>query len=76
MKTSSGANLGFEAKLWEAANKLRGHLDAADYKHVVLGLIFLMPSRKFTKNLKKSRKSRNRICCSQFPTKTAMLSEK
>ncbi|WP_022852670.1 class I SAM-dependent DNA methyltransferase [Thermodesulfatator atlanticus] len=38
---NNGANLGFEAKLWEAANKLRGHLDAAEYKHVVLGLIFL-----------------------------------
>jgi len=38
---NNGANLGFEVKLWEAANKLRGHLDAAEYKHVVLGLIFL-----------------------------------
>ena len=38
---SSGANLGFEATLWAAADKLRGHLDAAEYKHVVLGLIFL-----------------------------------
>ncbi len=41
VETNNGANLGFEAKLWEAANKLRGHLDAAEYKHVVLGLIFL-----------------------------------
>ena len=40
-KNSNGANLGFEAKLWEAADKLRGHMDAAEYKHVVLGLIFL-----------------------------------
>lgn len=30
-----------EAKLWAAADKLRGHLDAAEYKNVVLGLIFL-----------------------------------
>jgi type I restriction enzyme M protein len=30
-----------EATLWEAANKLRGSIDAAAYKHVVLGLIFL-----------------------------------
>nr|MCU0465674.1 type I restriction-modification system subunit M [Anaerolineae bacterium] len=30
-----------KAKLWTSADKLRGHLDAADYKHVVLGLIFL-----------------------------------
>jgi type I restriction enzyme M protein len=37
----SGATLGFEAKLWQAADKLRNNLDAAEYKHVVLGLIFL-----------------------------------
>jgi len=30
-----------EALLWAAADKLRGHMDAAEYKHVVLGLIFL-----------------------------------
>jgi hypothetical protein len=43
-KTSSSdstANLGFEAKLWLAADKLRNNMDAAEYKHVVLGLIFL-----------------------------------
>jgi type I restriction enzyme M protein len=40
-KKSSDANLGFEAKLWQAADKLRNNLDAAEYKHVVLGLIFL-----------------------------------
>ena len=40
-KPSNGATLGFEATLWAAADKLRGHLDAAEYKHVVLGLIFL-----------------------------------
>jgi len=33
--------LGFEAKLWAAADTLRGSMDAAEYKHVVLGLIFL-----------------------------------
>jgi type I restriction enzyme M protein len=38
---SNGANLGFEAKLWLAADKLRSNMDAAEYKHVVLGLIFL-----------------------------------
>ena len=37
----TGATLGFEAKLWALADKLRGHMDAAEYKHVVLGLIFL-----------------------------------
>ena len=40
-KSSNGANLGFEQKLWQAADKLRGHMDAAEYKHVVLGLVFL-----------------------------------
>src|SRR5947209_7544927 len=41
-KTSdSGATLGFEAELWRAADALRNNMDAAEYKHVVLGLIFL-----------------------------------
>jgi type I restriction enzyme M protein len=40
-RTESGANIGFEAKLWLAADKLRSNMDAAEYKHVVLGLIFL-----------------------------------
>ncbi|HNP93733.1 MAG TPA: class I SAM-dependent DNA methyltransferase [Rectinema sp.] len=37
----SGANLGFETELWRAADALRSNMDAAEYKHVVLGLIFL-----------------------------------
>jgi type I restriction enzyme M protein len=37
----SAANLGFEAKLWLTADKLRNNMDAAEYKHVVLGLVFL-----------------------------------
>ncbi|MCK5243663.1 MAG: SAM-dependent DNA methyltransferase [Desulfobacterales bacterium] len=40
-KTNNGANLGFENKLWEMADKMRGHMDAGEYKHVVFGLIFL-----------------------------------
>ncbi|MFB1487835.1 MULTISPECIES: type I restriction-modification system subunit M N-terminal domain-containing protein [unclassified Thiocapsa] len=39
--SDSSANLRFEAKLWLAADKLRNNMDAAEYKHVVLGLIFL-----------------------------------
>lgn len=35
------ADLGFEKQIWDAACVLRGNLDAADYKNVVLGLIFL-----------------------------------
>src|SRR6266571_3320239 len=38
---SNGANLGFEDKLWKAADKLRSNMDAAEYKHVLLGLLFL-----------------------------------
>lgn len=40
-KSGNGANLGFEETLWLAADKLRGQVDAAEYKHIVLGLIFL-----------------------------------
>jgi len=37
----STANIGFEQQIWAAADILRGNMDAAEYKHVVLGLIFL-----------------------------------
>ena len=33
--------IGFEEKIWKAACTLRGNIDAAEYKHVILGLIFL-----------------------------------
>ncbi|MBW8074458.1 MAG: N-6 DNA methylase [Metallibacterium scheffleri] len=39
--TGNGASVGFEAQLWAAADALRNNMDAAEYKHVVLGLIFL-----------------------------------
>jgi type I restriction enzyme M protein len=35
------ASLGFEEKLWQAADLLRNNMDPAEYKHVVLGLLFL-----------------------------------
>ena len=38
---NNSANLGFEAHLWAAADKLRGNMEPSDYKHVALGLIFL-----------------------------------
>ena len=38
---SQGATTGYEAELWKMADTLRGSMDAAEYKHVVLGLIFL-----------------------------------
>ena len=41
LRQAGGANLGFESELWRAADALRSNMDAAEYKHVVLGLIFL-----------------------------------
>lgn len=38
---TSESSMKYEADLWAAANTLRGSMDAAEYKHVVLGLIFL-----------------------------------
>ena len=38
---SSGANIGFEQRLWETADKMCGYMDPSEYKHVMLGLIFL-----------------------------------
>ena len=38
---NDGATVGYEARLWQMADALRGSMDAAEYKHVVLGLIFL-----------------------------------
>ncbi len=40
-KTNNTATIGFEEQIWKAADILRGNIDAAEYKHVVLGLIFL-----------------------------------
>lgn len=39
--SNSGSDLGFEAELFKAADKLRGNLEPSEYKHVALGLIFL-----------------------------------
>lgn len=40
-KSNNTADIGFEQKIWAAADTLRGNMDASEYKHVVLGLIFL-----------------------------------
>ena len=41
MKKTDAKQVDFKETLWKAADKLRNQLDAADYKHIVLGLIFL-----------------------------------
>lgn len=40
-KSENTAEIGFEEQIWKAADKLRGNLDASEYKSVILGLIFL-----------------------------------
>src|SRR6056297_1023115 len=41
MAKDSNTNTDFKQRLWKSADKLRNNMDAAEYKHVVLGLIFL-----------------------------------
>ncbi|MFA5856893.1 MAG: class I SAM-dependent DNA methyltransferase [Candidatus Pacearchaeota archaeon] len=41
VQNNNKGDLGFEQKLWLSADKMRSNMDAAEYKHVVLGLIFL-----------------------------------
>lgn len=41
LKPSSSKDLNFEKELWTAADRLRGSIDASEYKHIVLGLLFL-----------------------------------
>ena len=52
--SNNGTNLGFEAQLRAAADKLRGNMEPSDYKHVALGLIFL----KYTGPVTQTRPSR------------------
>jgi type I restriction enzyme M protein len=40
-KKINSSAMGFETQLWAAADKMRGHMDPSEYKHVALGLIFL-----------------------------------
>ncbi len=41
MAINNNAELGFEKEIWKAADIMRGNMDAGEYKHVILGLIFL-----------------------------------
>jgi type I restriction-modification system DNA methylase subunit len=58
-KQTDCSNLDFEAQLWAAADKMRGHMDTLEYKHVCVGLIFLNTfpthSRKNANNNEESR---------------------
>ena len=40
-ETNTNSDLAYADTLWKAADALRGRVDAAEYKHVVLGLLFL-----------------------------------
>ena len=57
-KTKEKNNEPLEAKLWKAADTLRKNIDAAEYKHVVLGLVFLkyisMPLKSSITNSRKT----------------------
>ena len=53
--TAQAATTGYEAELWRMADALRGSMDAAEYKHVVLGLIFL----KYISDAFEERHARN-----------------
>ena len=53
-KNGNGKEKSMEETLWESANKLRGSVESAEYKHVVLGLIFLkFASDKFEEHRQK-----------------------
>ena len=41
MAVNNSTVIGFEKEIWKAADIMRGNMDAAEYKHVILGLIFL-----------------------------------
>lgn len=54
---NNGASLGFETMLWDAANKMRGHMDPAEFKYIMLGLIFL----KYITDIKSINEIESRI---------------
>jgi hypothetical protein len=58
----NGANLGFENALWRAADALRSNMDAAEYKHIVLGLIFLKAFRMRARYWTSTSRSSNMNC--------------
>ena len=73
----NGANLGFEAQLFLAADKLRKNLEPSDYKHVALGLIFLKSPTPLRRSAQRYwRKTRTSIwprTCSGYPRRRVGL---
>ncbi|MBW6467409.1 MAG: type I restriction-modification system subunit M, partial [Brevefilum sp.] len=73
------ANLGFEDKLWQAADKLRGHMDPSEYKHVVLGLVFLKYISDSFENRREALKVEltdpDSFICTADPTQQAEILE-
>ena len=69
---NGSTDIGFEAKLWAAADALRNNMDAAEYMHVVLGLIFLKYiSDAFEASTPSSMPSSRRAPIPKTPTSTA-----
>jgi type I restriction enzyme M protein len=71
-KSDSSATIGYESQLWQMADALRGSMDAAEYKHVVLGLIFLKYiSDAFEEQQAKLVFEKSREPTPKIPTNTA-----
>jgi hypothetical protein len=51
-ENTNGATVGYEAQLWQMADALRGSMDAAEYKHVVLEMSLWVPSEVWWAYLK------------------------
>ncbi|HEY0983238.1 MAG TPA: type I restriction-modification system subunit M N-terminal domain-containing protein [Schlesneria sp.] len=60
MTSENVSDLSYADTLWKAADALRGQVDAAEYKHVVLGLLFLTAHRDTTQLFSPSLTSRYR----------------
>ncbi len=69
IQTNNGANLGYEAELFKAADKLRGNMEPSDYKHVVLGLIFL-------KHISDRFEARRQELMAEFPDDAEVLEDR
>ncbi len=69
IQTNNGANLGYEAELFKAADKLRGNMEPSDYKHVVLGLIFL-------KHISDRFEARRQNLAAEFPNDPDILEDR